>query len=125
LFEEDGVEVMLRETERMLEPSNLLALASMQGEPLLRMPRRIGRLASRLETGTLKVGIQPTGLHELEHLARSVANRIGAAMIISALLVASGLMARVNDTVAIVGFVLSVGLGLFELWRILRTPGDL
>jgi hypothetical protein len=125
LFEEDGVEVMLRETERMLEPSNLLALASMQGEPLLRMPRRIGRLASRLETGTLKVGIQPTGLHELEHLARSVANRIGAAMIISALLVASALMARVNDTVAIVGFVLSVGLGLFELWRILRTPGDL
>jgi hypothetical protein len=125
LFEEDGVEVMLRETERMLEPSNLLALASMQGEPLLRMPRRIGRLASRLETGTLKVGIQPTGLHELEHVARSVANRIGAAMIISALLVASALMARVNDTVAIVGFVLSVGLGLFELWRILRTPGDL
>jgi hypothetical protein len=125
LFEEDGVEVMLRETERMLEPSNLLALASMQGEPLLRMPRRIGRLASRLETGTLKVGIQPTGLHELEHLARSVANRIGAAMIISALLVASGLMARVNDTVAIDGFVLSVGLGLFELWRILRTPSDL
>jgi hypothetical protein len=89
------------------------------------MPRRIGRLASRLETGTLKVGIQPTGLHELEHVARSVANRIGAAMIISALLVASGLMARVNDTVAIVGFVLSVGLGLFELWRILRTPSDL
>jgi hypothetical protein len=89
------------------------------------MPRRIGRLASRLETGTLKVGIQPTGLHELEHVARSVANRIGAAMIISALLVASALMARVNDTVAIVGFVLSVGLGLFELWRILRTPSDL
>ncbi len=29
-FEEDGVEVMLRETERMLEPSNLLALAYTQ-----------------------------------------------------------------------------------------------
>ena len=34
-------------------------------------------------------------------------------------------MARVNDTIAIVGFTLSVALGLFELWRILRTPGDL
>jgi hypothetical protein len=89
------------------------------------MPRRLGQLASRLETGTLKVGIQPTGLHELEHVARSTANRVGAAMIISALLIASALMARVNDTIAIVGFVLSVGLGLFELWRILRTPGDL
>jgi hypothetical protein len=89
------------------------------------MPRRLGQLASRLETGTLKVGIQPTGLHDLERVARSVANRLGAAMIIAALLIASALMARVNDTVAIVGFSLSVALGLLELWRILRTPGDL
>jgi hypothetical protein len=73
----------------------------------------------------LKVGIEPTGLDELEHLLRSAANRLGAAMIISAMLVASALMARVNDTVAVVGFALSAALGLFELWRILRTPGDL
>jgi predicted unusual protein kinase regulating ubiquinone biosynthesis (AarF/ABC1/UbiB family) len=125
LLEEDGIEVMVRETERRLEPSNLLAVAYTQAEPLLRLPRRVGQLASRLETGTLKIGIQPTGLDELEHLARSTANRLGAAMIISALLVASALMARVNDTIAVVGFALSVALGLFELWRILRTPGDL
>lgn len=67
----------------------------------------------------------PTDLGALEHLLRSSANRIGAAMIISALLVASALMARVNDTISVVGFVLSGALGLFELWRILRTPGDL
>jgi ubiquinone biosynthesis protein len=125
LLEEDGLEVMLRETERALEPSNLLALAYTQAEPLLRMPRRMSQLASRLETGTLKLGIEPTGLDELEHIARSTANRLGAAIIIAALLVASALMARVNDTIAIVGFAISVGLGLFELWRILRTPGDL
>jgi ubiquinone biosynthesis protein len=125
LLEEDGLEVMLQESERRLEPSNLLALAYTQGEPLLRLPRRVGQLASKLETGTLKVGIQPTGLHELERVARSTANRLGAALIISALLIASALMARVNDTIAVIGFVLSVGLGLFELWRILRTPGDL
>jgi hypothetical protein len=46
-------------------------------------------------------------------------------MIIAALLISSALMARVNETVALVGFGISVGLGLFELWRILRTPGDL
>jgi hypothetical protein len=34
-------------------------------------------------------------------------------------------MARVNDAIAVAGFALSVGLGLFELWRILRTPGGL
>ena len=125
MLEEDGLEVILRESERRLEPTNLLSLAYTQLEPLTRMPRRLGQLASRLETGTLKVGIQPTGLDEVEHVARSVANRLGAALIISALLIASALMARVNDTIAIVGFGLSVALGLFELWRILRTPGDL
>ncbi len=125
LLEEDGLEVMLQETERRLEPSNLVALAYTQLEPLLRMPRRMGQLVSRLESGTLRVGIQPTGLNELEHVVRSAANRLGAAIIIAALLVASALMARVNEMVALIGFILSVGLGLFELWRILRTPGDL
>lgn len=125
LLEEDGLEVMLQETSRRLEPSNLVALAYTQLEPLVRMPRRVGQLVSRLEHGTLRLGIEPTGLDELEHLARSTANRLGAAIIIAALLVASALMARVNETVALVGFVLSVGLGLFELWRIVRTPGDL
>jgi ubiquinone biosynthesis protein len=125
LLEEHGLEVMLQETERRLEPANLVSFAYTQLEPLVRMPRRLGQLASRLETGTLKIGIEPTGLDELEHVARSVANRLGAALIISALLVASALMARVNDAVAVVGFALSVALGLFELWRIFRTPGDL
>jgi ubiquinone biosynthesis protein len=125
LLEEDGLEVILRESERRLEPQNLLSLAYTQLEPLTRMPRRFGQLVSRLETGTLKIGVQPTGLDEVEHVARSVANRLGAALIISALLIASALMARVNDTIAVVGFSLSVALGLFELWRILRTPGDL
>ena len=125
LLEEDGFEVMLQETERRLEPGNLVALAYTQLEPLVRMPRRVSQLVARLEQGTLKVGIEPTGLDELEHVARSTANRLGAAMIIAALLISSALMARVNETVALVGFVLSVGLGLFELWRILRTPGNL
>jgi ubiquinone biosynthesis protein len=125
LLEEDGLEVILRESERRLEPTNLLSLAYTQLEPLTRMPRRFGQLASRLETGTLKVGIQPTGLEEVEHVARSVANRLGAALIISALLIASALMARVNETVALIGFVVSAALALFQLWRILRTPGNL
>jgi hypothetical protein len=34
-------------------------------------------------------------------------------------------MARVNHTVALVGFVISGVLGLYMLWKILRTPGEL
>jgi ubiquinone biosynthesis protein len=125
LLEQDGMSAMLQEAERRLHPNQLLALGYTQLEPLTKMPRRLSQLASRLERGTLKIGIVPSELHDLEHVIRSAANRLGAAMIISALLLASALMARVNDTIAVIGFALSAALGLFQLWRILRTPGNL
>jgi multisubunit Na+/H+ antiporter MnhB subunit len=46
-------------------------------------------------------------------------------MIISALLIASALMARVDHTLAVVGFFSAAALGLYMLWRIMRTPGGL
>ena len=125
LLEEDGMVVMLQEAERRLEPNQLLAFTYTQLEPLARMPRRLSQLVSRFEDGTGRIGIVPQDLDEFEHVVRSFANRLGAAIIIAALLIASALMARVNDTVALVGFVLSALLGLYELWKILRTPGDL
>ncbi|MDQ3992934.1 MAG: AarF/UbiB family protein [Actinomycetota bacterium] len=125
LLEEDGIAVMLQEAERRLEPNQLLSLAYTQLEPLARMPRRLNQLVSRVESGTLRFGIVPRELDQLEAVVRSLANRLGAAIIIAALLVASALMARVNDAVALVGFALSVVLGLFELWKIFRTPGEL
>jgi ubiquinone biosynthesis protein len=125
LFEEDAIAVMLQEAERRLEPDQLLSLAYTQLEPLVRMPRRLSQLVSRVESGTLQVGIVPRELDQLEAVARSLANRLGAAVIIAALLVASALMARVDHTVAVIGFALSVLLGLYELWRIFRTPGGL
>lgn len=125
LLEEDGMLVMLQEAERRLEPNQLLAFSYTQLEPLARMPRRLSQLVSRFEDGTAKFGIVPQDLDEFEHVVRSFANRLGASIIIAALLIASALMARVNDAVALVGFVLSAVLGLYELWKILRTPGDL
>jgi ubiquinone biosynthesis protein len=127
LMEEDALEVMLIEAERRLEPDQLLALAYSQLEPLTRMPRRLGQLAARLESGTLKVGFAPTDLTELERVARSTANRIGSSIIVAALLVSSALIARVHDLrwVAAVGFALSFVLGLYMVWKIIRTPGEL
>ena len=125
LLEEDGMAVMLQEAERRLEPNQLLSYAYTQLEPLARMPRRLSHVVSRLEDGTIRFGIVPKELDEFEHVVRSFANRLGAAIIIAALLIASALMARVNETVALVGFVLSAVIGLYELWKILRTPGDL
>jgi len=127
LMEEDALEVMLIEAERWLEPNRLLAWAYTQAEPLARMPRRLGQLASRLESGTLKVGVAPTDLEDLEGVVRSAANRIGSSIIVAALLVSSALIARVHDLrwLAAVGFALSFVLGLYMVWKIIRTPGEL
>ena len=58
-------------------------------------------------------------------MVRTLANRLGAAMIIVGLLIASALMARVNDAVSIGGFVVGAVIAIYMLWKILRTPGEL
>jgi len=127
LLEEDALEVMLREGERRLEPNQLLAWMYTQLEPLVRLPRELGQLVSKLGTGTFKVGIVPTDLADLEHALRSVANRVGGAVIVASLLIASALLARVHDLrwYAFGGFCAAFVLGVYLLWKIIRTPGEL
>jgi len=125
LIEQESLQLMLTEAESRLEPEQLFSMLFTQLGSLSRLPRRVAQIADRLETGTLKVGVEPTGLEDLEHMLRSLANRLGAALIVVGLLISSALMARVDHTVALVGFVLSGALGLYMLWRILRTPGNL
>jgi ubiquinone biosynthesis protein len=125
MIRNEGWKVMAQEAERRLEPSQLLAFGLTQLQPLLRFPRRLVQLVQKLETGTLKVGFAPVDLQDLERLLRSTANRVGAAMIISALLISSALMARVDHTLSVIGFLAAAGLGLYMLWRIVRTPGGL
>ena len=127
LLEEDALEVMLKEGERRLEPNQLFAWLYTQLEPLGRMPRHLGQLVNKLETGTLKVGVVPTDLGDLERALRSVANRIGGALIVGALLVSSALLARVHDLrwFAFAGFCAAFVLGLYMVWKIIRTPGEL
>jgi ubiquinone biosynthesis protein len=127
LLEEDALEVMLKEGERRLEPNQLFAWMYTQVEPLGRIPRHLGQLVNKLETGTLKVGVAPTDLGDLERALRSVANRIGGALIVAALLVSSALLARVHDLrwFAFAGFCAAFVLGLYMVWKIIRTPGEL
>ena len=125
LLRADALELMLSESERRLAPEQLAGYAFTQLGPLMRLPRRVGQIADRLETGTLRIGITPTQLEPLEAVLRSAANRIGAAVIIAGLLLASAWMARVNDAIAVAGFLVASALGLYMLWKILRTPGSL
>jgi hypothetical protein len=118
---------MLREGERRLEPNQFFAWLYTQLEPFSRLPRRVGQLVNKLEMGTLKVGVAPTDLDELEWALRSTANRVGGAVIVAALLIASALLARVQDLrwFAFVGFCLAFVLGVYMIWKIIRTPGEL
>ncbi len=125
LLRNEGWSVMASEAAKRLEPNQVLALAFTQLEPLLRMPRRVSQLVQRIENGSLKIGIAPTELDSFEHLLRSAANRVGAALIISALLIASALMARVSHVVSLAGFGVAAALALFMIWRIARTRGGL
>jgi predicted unusual protein kinase regulating ubiquinone biosynthesis (AarF/ABC1/UbiB family) len=127
LLEDEAVEVMLVEAERRLAPNRLFAYLYTQLDPLTRMPRRISHVLSELEQGSLKVGIVPTGLSELEGNLRSIANRVGASIIVAALLLSSSIIVRVQrfEWVGIVGFSLAIALGLYMAWRIFRTPGEL
>src|SRR5205085_6219094 len=82
LLREQALELMVREGERRLEPAQLLAFATGQMQTLSRLPTRLGQVADRLEAGTLKVGVVPADLDSVESMIRSVANRLGAALII-------------------------------------------
>lgn len=125
MLSNESLEVMMVEVERRLAPRQLLSTLYTQLEPMTKMPRRVGMLVNRLEEGSLKVGIAPTDLGDVERVLRSVANRLGAAMIVVGLLISSALMAQVNDGVALAGFIVSGALALYMVWKILRTPGDL
>jgi ubiquinone biosynthesis protein len=125
VIKREGLDVLGKELERRLEPTQLLAFTLSQVQPLLRMPRRISQVVRQVETGTLKIAVAPTELESFEHLLRSTANRIGAALIVAALLIASALMAPVNHDVALGFFCFAAALGLYMLWRIMRTPGGL
>jgi ubiquinone biosynthesis protein len=125
IIRDEGRDVLARELERRLEPTQLVAFGFSQLQPLLRMPRRLAQVVRQIETGSLKINVAPTELENFEHLLRSTANRVGAALIVAALLIASALMAPVSHAVALAGFACAAALGLYMIWRIMRTPGGL
>jgi predicted unusual protein kinase regulating ubiquinone biosynthesis (AarF/ABC1/UbiB family) len=125
LIRELSFTIVSTELRNRLEPNALLAFLAPQVDELAKLPRRVGHVVERLETGTLKIGVMPTDLGDLEHIARSTANRIGMALIIVGLLLSSALMARVNHAVSLAGFCLAAAFGLYMIWKIIRTPGEL
>ena len=93
---------MLEEAERRLEPDALLAYAATQTEPSRgyradSLSWRSGSRRGRSRSASSRPACTTWST------SRSVANRIGVALIVVGLLVASALMARVNHGVALGG----------------------
>jgi ubiquinone biosynthesis protein len=64
LLEDDAFMLVVAEAERQLQPRQLAGYLYMQLHGLSRLPTRLTQLVDRLETGTLRVGIVPTGLED-------------------------------------------------------------
>src|SRR5205814_9312285 len=101
LIREQSFTIVSSELRSRLEPDALLAFLAPQLDEVAKLPRRVGHVVERLETGTLKVGIVPTDLADLEHIMRSTATRVGMALLIVGLLRAPPLMASVSHSVAL------------------------
>jgi ubiquinone biosynthesis protein len=57
MIRSEGWNVMAEESEKRLEPSQLLAFTFTQLQPLMRMPRRVAQVLHKIETGALCVGM--------------------------------------------------------------------
>ena len=110
LMEEKALEVMVGRAGAppRAEPALRVSLHAARPD-LARCRARSAHVLNELEQGSLKVGIEPTGLGELEANLRSIANRVGAAIIVGALLLASSLIVRVHrfEWLGIAGFSLA------------------
>ena len=105
------------------EAARVMAL---MGAELLFYPTAIGSEPYDADLDTSRMWRRAMQGHAVSNCMPVIAaNRIGAAVIIAGLLLASALMARVNDAIAVLGFTVASVLGLYMLWKILRTPGSL
>jgi ubiquinone biosynthesis protein len=92
-------------------------------------PQHLRRLLGELERGSLKIGIQPTGLDPLFKRAERIANRIVLGVIFAAFIVGLAMLTSayrpgvpgVWEVVLAVGFTLAGVLALYLVWSIFRS----
>jgi ubiquinone biosynthesis protein len=94
------------------------------------LPRRLSRLLSRVERGEIELNVNHEGLHELIRSLQRMTNRLALAVLLSATLVALGLMMVVYHPpgweqyagyVFGFAFFLALGFGALLMWRIWRA----
>lgn len=116
-------EQVRREVSRERVVSHLLGLRSFVYD----VPLSLRRILTQLANHELRVGIQVEKAEEMQIAIRDVANRITLGLITAALIMGSALLVRAGvglrifdlPVVAILGFLMAAGLGLYVIFQIL------
>jgi predicted unusual protein kinase regulating ubiquinone biosynthesis (AarF/ABC1/UbiB family) len=116
--------------ETFMAPSNLLAAIAPRAISLMELPDRAERLLEGIERGSTSISITPQ-LDDAVSELRTITNRIAAAIVLAAMIMASALLMRVDNvgtilgypSLGFLGFVTSFVLALLLIVRMLRTEG--
>ncbi|MFQ6131850.1 MAG: ABC1 kinase family protein [Armatimonadota bacterium] len=94
------------------------------------LPKQVTQLLSKLESGNLKVRVDYDRMEEPLGRFDVIANRLAYAMIVSAIVIASALLAQsqrpvemfgVNVPLGVIGFVMAAVMGLWLVWAIVQS----
>lgn len=92
------------------------------------LPKQLTQLLSKVESGHLKVRFEYDKIEEPLGRFDVIANRIAYAMIVSAIVIASALLAQtqievfgVNVPLGIMGFIMAALMGLWLVWAIIQS----
>jgi len=111
-------------------PQRMIARARKEtwalGQILRETPYQVNDLLESLRTGRLEVRVAPTGLDDVMHNLDIVFNRLVVAVVVAAGLIGSSMAASFATgsglrVVSAVGFVVSLLLGLWLLWGVIRS----
>jgi predicted unusual protein kinase regulating ubiquinone biosynthesis (AarF/ABC1/UbiB family) len=124
------VPMLGEQAEQFMTPSNLLSAVAPRAISLLELPDRAERLLSGLERGSTSISITPQ-LDDAVAEMRTITNRIAAAIVLAAMIIASSMLMGVKDvgtifgypSLGFLGFVISFALALLLMVRMLRTKG--
>jgi predicted unusual protein kinase regulating ubiquinone biosynthesis (AarF/ABC1/UbiB family) len=124
------IPLMMEQAEEMLTPSALLSIVAPRARALLELPDKAERLLDGLERGATSISITPQ-LDDAVAELRTITNRIVAAIVLAAMILASALLMHVEGvgtilgypSLGFLGFVTSFALAMLLIVRMLRTEG--
>ena len=126
----ETIPLMGEQLEQLLTPSSFMSLVAPRAMSLLELPDRAERLLDGIERGSTSISITPQ-LDDAVAELRTITNRLAAAIVIAAVIVASSLLMQVKGVGTILGypalgflgFLAAALMGLGLIIRMIRTEG--